>query len=137
MTNWSPFLPCVGGGRTKYQPVHVDDVAQVVVNALEKNDTGTFELGGKDIRSFRELMQMILRVSGKNRALLDLPYSVAMAQGGVFEVLHKIVPNVPPLITRDQVELLKFDNVVTGACGFNHFDVNQRGCGDDDIRYIV
>ncbi len=137
MTRWSPFLPLVGGGTTRYQPVHVDDVAAVVARALRADARGVFELGGADIRDFRQLMEMTMRVCGRRRALLSLPYSVAALQGGAFEALHALAPGVPPLLTRDQVELLKTDNVVTGRCGFDEFEVDRRGCSDADIGYIA
>lgn len=136
MAAYSPALPLVGGGTTLYQPVHVDDVANAAVAALDA-PPAIYELGGKDTLSFRELMQMVLRVTGRSRALVSLPYPVAAAQGAMFEALHAAFPSFPPLITRDQVELLKYDNVVSqGALTFADLGVSPRGCSDEDIAYI-
>lgn len=142
MARFSPFLPLVGGGATRYQPVHVDDVAKAVVQALRRGGEGraakgVYELGGGDVRSFRELMQMVARVSGRKRALVSIPYPIATVQGAVFEAMHSIVPGVPPMLTRDQVELLKTDNVVgEGVAGFKELGIEPRGCTDEDISYI-
>lgn len=137
MAAYSPVLPLVGGGSTRFQPVHVDDVAAAVVAGLDA-PKGVYELGGKDVRSFKQLMQMVLRVSGRGRALLPLPFNVATVQGALFESLHAVVPAVPPLITRDQVLLLKTDNIVAkDARSFADLHIHQRGCNDDDIAYIT
>ncbi len=142
MARFSPFLPLVGGGGTRYQPVHVDDVAAAVLRALRVGEDavspGVYELGGTDVRTFRELMEMVLRVSGRRRALISIPYPIAATQGALFEALHSLVPAVPPLLTRDQVELLKTDNVVhEGAKGFSELGIVPRGCSDKDIAYIA
>lgn len=139
MAKFSPFLPAVGGGTTLYQPVHVDDLALAIVKSLDLPTTDTYELGGNDTHSFADLMRMVLRVKGmsKSRLVLPIPFPVANVQGAAFEALHSILPSVPPIITRDQVQLLKHDNVVNkDAKGFKHLGIEQRGCSDDDINYI-
>lgn len=144
MLRFSPFLPLIGGGTTRYQPVHVDDVAAAVVRSLRSGSAdakqtaaGVYQLGGRDVRTFRELMQMVARVSGRTRPLVSIPYPVAALQGSLFEAVHNIVPSVPPMLTRDQVELLKSDNVVDeGAAGFKELGIEPRGCADEDIAYI-
>ena len=111
MTRLSPALPLIGGGHTRFQPVYVGNVADAVVAALE-SPTGagrTYELGGPQIHSFRELMEMLLTVIRRRRLLLPLPFPLARALGLLCEVLPS-----PPL-TRGQVDLLKSDNVVSGA----------------------
>jgi len=104
----SPFLPLIGGGHTKFQPVYVCDVSDAVMAALDRADTAgkTYELGGPRAYSFKELLQMILREIGLKRPLITVPWSIAMIQGGILGLLPK------PLLTRDQVKLLKSDNVV-------------------------
>ena len=109
MTRISPALPLVGGGRTRFQPVYVGDVASAVVRAL--NDPACrgkiYELGGPRIYSFRELMELLLKVIGRKRALVGLPFGLARLQAAFLELLPK-----PPL-TRDQVTQLRYDNVVS------------------------
>jgi NADH dehydrogenase len=106
-----PFLPLIGGGETRFQPVYVGDVARAVVAVLEDGETagGLYELGGPKIYSFRELMELVLRETGRRRLLVPVPYWVAMLQATFLQLLP-----VPPL-TRDQVRLLQSDNVVADA----------------------
>ncbi len=108
MARLLPALPLIGGGRTRFQPVYVGDVADAFDRILEAPETAgqTYELGGPTVYSFRELMEILLREIGRRRLLLPLPFWVASIQAGLLEVLP-----VPPL-TRDQVRLLRQDNVV-------------------------
>ncbi|MFW5680978.1 MAG: complex I NDUFA9 subunit family protein [Pseudomonadota bacterium] len=108
MTTISPFLPLIDGGHTRFQPVYVDDVAKAVMVALtEEGHAGkTYELGGPDIYSFKELLEYLLKELRKRRLLLPLPSKLARVQARFMEYLPK-----PPL-TRDQIELLNHDNVV-------------------------
>ncbi|HEU0117192.1 MAG TPA: complex I NDUFA9 subunit family protein [Alphaproteobacteria bacterium] len=103
-----PFLPLIGGGTNKFQPIYVGDVADAVMAALEKSETRgqMYELGGAEIYSFRELMELMLKVIGRKRLFLNVPYGWASFKASLLELLPE-----PPL-TRDQVELLKGDNVV-------------------------
>jgi uncharacterized protein YbjT (DUF2867 family) len=104
-----PILPLIGGGRTRLQPVFVEDVAEAVANIL--TDPGTvgqiYELAGPGVHTLRELVSMTLRFMGKRRLLLSIPFAVAEVQARLFELL----PN-PPLTT-GQVDLLKADNVAS------------------------
>lgn len=107
MARFSPILPLVGGGHTRFQPVFVGDVAQAIVTALSRQDGRTYELGGPATYSFKELLQIILREIGRKRALVPLPFALASLQAAFLQLL----PN--PLLTMDQVKLLKHDNVVS------------------------
>jgi uncharacterized protein YbjT (DUF2867 family) len=114
MARPAPALPLIGGGRTRFQPVYVGDVAAAIVAALERDDAAgeTFELGGPQVYSFAELMQYMLRVIERRRMLVPISFGLA----SWLARLSELAP-VPPL-TRDQVELLKTDNVVAeGAKG--------------------
>ena len=114
MARFSPALPLIGGGRTRFQPVYVGDVAAAVVAGLDepKHRGRTFELGGPEVRTFKELMQLMLRLTGQRRALVPLPFPVAGLMGKGGEVAGKL-PFVTPPLTADQVELLKRDNVAS------------------------
>jgi NADH dehydrogenase len=108
MARISPALPLIGGGKTRFQPVYVGDVAQAIVRAIDLDAArgGTFELGGPKVYSFADLMRYMLKVIGRKRFLVNLSYRLAALQARFLEVLPE------PLLTRDQVELLKRDNVV-------------------------
>ena len=107
MARFLPGLPLIGGGHTRFQPVFVGDVARAILVALSRQDGRTYELGGPTSYSFKELMQLILRETGRKRVLVPLPFGIASLQAMFLQLL----PN-PPL-TRDQVRLLKRDNVVS------------------------
>ena len=104
-----PVLPLIGGGETKFQPVFVGDVAEVIARVIDGEAAGglTYELGGPDIMSFRQVLEFILRVTGRKRMLVNLPFSVANLQASFMELLPK------PMLTRDQVRLLQTDNIVS------------------------
>jgi NADH dehydrogenase len=109
MARVAPALPLIGGGKTRFQPVFVGDVAAAIVAALEGNaKTGTtYELGGPEVKTFKELIELILRETGRKRLLIPLPFALARLQAFFLEFLP-----TPPL-TRDQVRLLKRDSVVS------------------------
>ena len=114
MSQLSPVLPLIGGGRTRFQPVYVGDVADAVVAALGRPETAgrTYELGGPAIYSFKELLAYLLRVTGRRRLLVNLPFGLASLQAKLLQFLPE-----PPL-TPDQVVMLERDNVVSaGAAG--------------------
>jgi NADH dehydrogenase len=108
MARFSPALPLIGGGETRFQPVYVGDVARAVVTTLTDPACRgkVYELGGPRIYTFKELMQLLLKTIGRKRALVNLPFGLARLQAAFLEWLPK-----PPL-TRDQVTLLRDDNVV-------------------------
>jgi NADH dehydrogenase len=104
-----PALPLIGGGLTRFQPVFVGDVADAIARALEgAASPGTvYELGGAEVRTFRQLMEYVLAVTERKRLLIPVPFALAKLQAAVLQLLPK------PLLTPDQVELLKTDNVVS------------------------
>ncbi|MCV0397887.1 MAG: complex I NDUFA9 subunit family protein [Rhizobiaceae bacterium] len=111
MARISPALPLIGGGVTKFQPVYVGDVAEAIARDVDgKLAPGrTWELGGPDVLTFRECMEKLLEIIDRRRILVSIPWSVASLQGKMLGML----PN--PLLTEDQVRLLKSDNVVSQA----------------------
>ena len=114
MARFSPALPLIGGGSTRFQPVYVGDVAEAMARMLDDDGTRgrTYELGGPRVYSFKELLELTLSTVDRRRLLLPLPFWAASLQAAVLELLP-----TPPL-TRDQVRLLRRDNVVTpGALG--------------------
>ncbi|PKQ12783.1 MAG: complex I NDUFA9 subunit family protein [Alphaproteobacteria bacterium HGW-Alphaproteobacteria-1] len=120
MTRFGPILPVVGGG-TRFQPVHVDDVAQAAVMGVTGVAApGIYELGGPEVATFRDLMQMMLRVIRRRRLIVNIPFGIATLMAGAMELVETVALGlVPPQITRDQVRSLRVDNVVSeGARGF-------------------
>jgi NADH dehydrogenase len=103
-----PALPLIGGGKTKFQPVYVGDVADAIVASLFNDNAAgkTYELGGPAVYTFRDLIEMILLDIGRRRRLMSVPFGLATLQAMVLQLL----PNAP--LTVDQVRLLKHDNVV-------------------------
>lgn len=113
MAGISPALPLIGGGKTKFQPVYVDDVADAICEALVRPDAAgqVYEIGGPRVYTFRELMELMLSETGQKRILLPVPFPVASLMGLGGEIAGW-APFVEPPLTRDQVKLLKHDNVV-------------------------
>lgn len=111
MARFSPVLPLIGGGQTKYQPVFVGDVAEAVARAVDGRVAGgaTYELGGPQELTFRECMETMLEAIDRKRWLVPVPWWLAEVQASVLGML----PN--PLLTPDQVKLLRVDNVVSEA----------------------
>jgi NADH dehydrogenase len=109
MASLSPVLPLFGGGKNKFQPIYVMDVAQAIVACLEREDVQgkIYELGGPDIFTFRQILEFICQTIGKKRLFISIPYFAATI-GSFFA---QFLPT-PPL-TPDQVKLLQSDNVVS------------------------
>ena len=111
MARIAPALPLVGGGHTKFQPVYVDDVAEAVARAVDGKVEGgkIYELGGAEVKSFRTIIEDILRITCREKTLVPLPFFVASIMGSI----NSLIPFMTPVITADQVTLLKTDNVVS------------------------
>jgi len=123
--NWvskiSPFLPLIGGGLTLFQPVYVGDVAEASVKSLELPEKmvcgRVFELGGPREYTFRQILELILETSGRQRILLTIPIFIAKIKAFFLELM----PN--PLLTRDQIQLLQYNNIVTNGNGLESLDI--------------
>ena len=104
----SPALPLYGGGRTRFQPIYVCDLAAAIVAAARSSDAGgkVYEVGGPRIYSFADLMRVMLAEIRRRRLLVPVPFAIGAIQAAFFELL----PN--PLLTRDQLRQLRRDNVV-------------------------
>lgn len=113
-------LPLIGGGKTKFQPIYVDDVADAVCESLVRPDamSRVYEIGGPRVYTFKELMELMLREIGQKRFLAPVPFPIASMIGLAGEIAGA-APFVEPPLTRDQVKLLKHDNIVdaSGAVG--------------------
>jgi uncharacterized protein YbjT (DUF2867 family) len=129
----SPALPLPGGGQTRFQPVFVGDVAEMIARAVDgqvKPGT-TYELGGPDVRSFKELMQFVLATIERRRLLVPAPFGLMKLQATFLQFLPK-----PPL-TPDQVELLKRDNVVADDAKRDGRTLEGLGITPESMAAIV
>ena len=122
MARFTPALPLIGG-ETKFQPVYVCDVAEAVARSVDGTLTAgtTYELGGLEVKSFKECLEDMLEVTRHSRVLLPIPFPVASAMGKIMQLF----PGAP--LTADQVELLKSDNVVSSEAKAN--DRTLEGIG--------
>ncbi len=111
MARLSPFLPLIGGGKTKFQPVFVDDLAAAVVNAAEGRATpgAVYEIGGPETLTFRELLDRTQAWAGRSRAYFPLPFWAAKLQA----IMTSPLPASLRPVTLDQLRLLETDNVVS------------------------
>ncbi|MFQ6183360.1 complex I NDUFA9 subunit family protein [Sinorhizobium meliloti] len=111
MARFSPVLPLIGGGKTRFQPVYVTDVAEAVARSVDGKLTGgtIYELGGPQVLSFRECLDIMLKTIDRKRSFVSLPFGIASLMGSV----ASLVPFITPPLTADQVVLLKSDNVVS------------------------
>ena len=110
LAQFSPVLPLIGGGKTKFAPIYCCDVAKAIIKTLvvDNSKIKIYELGGPENYSFEELMKILLIEIKKKRLLIPIPFGVAKLNSYFLEMLPK------PLLTPDQVELLKYDNVISG-----------------------
>jgi uncharacterized protein YbjT (DUF2867 family) len=109
LASLSPVLPLPGGGHSRFQPVFAGDVAEAIARAVDGAVKGgvTYECGGPQVRTFKEIMEFILATVERRRLLVPVPFALMKLQAAFLQFLPK-----PPL-TPDQVELLKYDNVVS------------------------
>ena len=109
MARFLPALPLIGGGRTLFQPVFVSDAAAAIVAALDDPSAPgkTYELGGPTVYSFKQLMEIMLGVIDRKRLLVPLPFWIAFLKS----IFLQLMPR--PLLTPDQVKLLRHDNIVS------------------------
>jgi NADH dehydrogenase len=130
----APALPLIGGGNTKMQPVYVGDVATAIADAVDgKAKPGaTYELGGPEVLSFREIIELILGITDRKRMLVSLPFGLARLQASFLQ----FAPGALKL-TPDQVELLRSDNVVSEAAKAAGLTLEGLGVTPDSLEAIA
>ena len=129
----APALPLAGGGHTRMQPVFAGDVAEGIARAVDgdlKSGT-TYDFGGPDVHTFKELMEFVLATVERRRLLLPIPFGLMKLQAAILQFLPK------PPITPDQVELLKRDNVVSDEAKRDGRTLEGIGIIPDSIEAIV
>ncbi|PSC04058.1 complex I NDUFA9 subunit family protein [Alsobacter soli] len=142
LARMSPIMPLIGGGETRFQPVFVGDVAEAVCRAVDQTIRPgvVYECGGPEVKTFRQIIEYVLAVTGRKRLLVSLPFGVARAQATVTEALKFITFGLLPeslLITRDQVRLLEHDNVVSDAAKAEGRTLEGMGVTPEIIEAVV
>lgn len=130
----SPALPLIGGGATKMQPVYVGDIATAVADAVDgKTKAGaTYELGGPEVLTMREIMEIILATTERNRMLIPLPFGLAKFKA----MFLQFAPGALKL-TPDQVTLLRSDNVVSDAAKAAGLTLEGLGIVADSLEAVA
>ncbi|MFT6428482.1 MAG: NADH dehydrogenase, partial [Brevundimonas sp.] len=126
MATMAPALPLIGGGETRFQPVYVGDVAEAIARGVTRADAAgrTYELGGPSLYTFREVLELVRRETGRDRMLVSVPFIVAKPLGSLLQ-LSRFVGLTPPL-THDQVLMLEKDNVVAAdALGLSDLGIDH------------
>ena len=130
LLNRLPIIPIYYEGKTKFAPIHVTDLAQIIFDVVQgKTNEQTIECIGPEIISFKEIILKLLKSIDKKRLLIPLPLAIAKMMAKIFEIM----PN--PLITVDQINLLKHDNTPSGKYKTN-FDLglNANRIFDEEIE---
>ena len=130
----SPVLPLIGGGLTRFQPVFVGDVARAIADAVDgKLAAGTtYELGGPEVKTFKELLQFVLETIERKRLLVPVPFFWAKLKAMALQFMPS-----PLTLTADQVELLRVDNVVSEAAIAERRTLQGIGIAPETIEAIV
>jgi uncharacterized protein YbjT (DUF2867 family) len=134
LATMSPMLPLIGGGLTKVQPIFVGDAATAVADAVDgKTRMGaTYELGGPEVLTMREIMEEILEITDRERMLMSLPFGLAKFQS----YFLRFAPG-PFKLTPDQVELLRYDNVVSDTAKAAGLTLEGLGIAADTLEGVA
>lgn len=132
MTRFSPFLPLIGGGHTKLQPVYAGDVAEAFAKSVDGElAPGIYELGGPHVFTFRECMEEMLEIIDRKRPLVSIPWWLARLQARFLGLLPK------PLLTVDQVNMLTVDNIVSEQARQEGRTLEAMGIARHSIHAIL
>ena len=133
MARYSPVLPLIGGGETKFQPVYVVDVAEAIAKAIDGDLKGgeIYELGGPEVLSFKQCLEEMLKIVGRKRLLATVPWSMARLQGKILGIL----PN--PLLTADQIKMLETDNIVSESAKSAGHTLEGMGIKASSVEAIL
>ena len=109
MLNILPFFPLYYSGKTKFMPIHCSDLTDIIFHVISKNiNSNIIECVGPETKTFKEILQILLELIGKKRLLIPFPFFIASLTAKIFQLM----PN--PLLTEDQLKLLKYDNITSG-----------------------
>jgi uncharacterized protein YbjT (DUF2867 family) len=129
IAQFSPVIPLIGGGKTKFAPIYVGDVAQAIVKSLQLNNFNSqiYELGGPENYSFKELIQILLNEIKRKRFLVSIPFGFAKLQSYFLQMMPYSI------LTPDQVEMLKYNNIVSGE----HPILKDLGIAGKKIKNVL
>ena len=109
LLNRLPIFPLYYEGKTKFAPIHCSDLTDIIFNVISNNvNSKIIECVGPEIISFKEILEKLLNLIGKKRLLIPMPLPIAQLSARFFEIMPK------PILTRDQLKLLRYDNVLSG-----------------------
>jgi uncharacterized protein YbjT (DUF2867 family) len=133
LARMSPVMPLIGGD-TRMQPVYVGDVATAVADAVDGKTRGgsVYELGGPEVLTMREIMQIILATIQRNRVLVPVPFGIAKLQAALLQFAPGMLK-----LTADQVALLRIDNVVSDAAKSAGLTLEGLGIASDSMEAIL
>jgi len=115
--NRFPVFPIYYNGDTKFTPIHCSDLTDIILHVISKNNySNIIECTGPEVITFKEILEKLLKLMNKKRFFIPLPLRVAELTAFLFEIMPK------PILTRDQLRLLKYDNVLSGKYKSN-FDI--------------
>jgi uncharacterized protein YbjT (DUF2867 family) len=134
LARMSPALPLIGGGATRMQPIYVGDVAAAVAEVVDgkAKQGATYELGGPEVLTMREIMEAICAITDRNRMLVPLPFGLARLNAFFLQFAPGMLK-----LTPDQVELLKSDNVVSDAAKASGLTLEALGIAPDSMEAIA
>ena len=125
LLNRLPLFPLYYNGETKFAPIHCSDLTETIYHVISKNIySNIIECVGPEILTFKQILEKLLTLINKNRILIPIPLPLAKAQARIFELFPK------PILTRDQLKLLKYDNIVS-----NKYKTNSD-IGVPSLRYF-
>ena len=132
LLNRLPVFPLYYSGNTKFTPIHCSDLTDVIYEVITKNiNSKIIECVGPEIISFKEIIERLLQLINKKRILLPMPLSIASFTSKIFELF----PN--PILTEDQLRLLKYDNVISGKYKSN-FDIGiPQKYFNDEVKNML
>ena len=117
LLNRLPVFPIYYSGKTKFSPIHCSDLVDIIYYVISKNiNSKIIECAGPEVLSFKEILEKLLKLTQKKRILIPLPFFIASISAKFFQIFPK------PLLTEDQLRLLKYDNVLSGKYKSN-FDI--------------
>ena len=109
LLNRLPFFPLYYNGNTKFAPIHCSDLTDTIFHIISKNIySKIIECVGPEVITFKEILQRLLKLINKKRVLIPLPLFAANMSASLFEIMPR------PILTRDQLRLLKYDNILSG-----------------------
>ena len=125
LLNRLPFFPLYYNGETKFSPIHCSDLTDIINDVISKNIySKIIECVGPETITFKNIIKKLMKLIGKKRLLIPFPLKIAQISAGFFEIMPK------PLLTRDQLRLLKYDNIASGNYKTN-FDI-----GTPSLKYF-